>query len=68
MVLLRKSFGLCSSGEARTALKWADGKIVKNEVDMQVCVTVLLPCANQSKSLCIIFGALKTCVVSILET
>uniref|UniRef100_A0A8C1YW98 Glutaminyl-tRNA synthetase n=1 Tax=Cyprinus carpio TaxID=7962 RepID=A0A8C1YW98_CYPCA len=23
-------------GEARTALKWADGKIVKNEVDMQV--------------------------------
>uniref|UniRef100_A0A9J7XBR8 glutamine--tRNA ligase n=1 Tax=Cyprinus carpio carpio TaxID=630221 RepID=A0A9J7XBR8_CYPCA len=29
-------FGLCSSGEARTALKWADGKIVKNEVDMQV--------------------------------
>uniref|UniRef100_A0AAY4DD00 Glutamine--tRNA ligase n=1 Tax=Denticeps clupeoides TaxID=299321 RepID=A0AAY4DD00_9TELE len=23
-------------GEARTALKWADGKIIKNEVDMQV--------------------------------
>uniref|UniRef100_A0A672NJD2 Glutamine--tRNA ligase n=1 Tax=Sinocyclocheilus grahami TaxID=75366 RepID=A0A672NJD2_SINGR len=34
-------------GEARTALKWADGKIVKNEVDMQVCGT----CSNQSKSL-----------------
>ncbi|KAI3357597.1 hypothetical protein L3Q82_016012 [Scortum barcoo] len=23
-------------GEARTALKWADGKVIKNEVDMQV--------------------------------
>uniref|UniRef100_A0A8C2KZN0 Glutamine--tRNA ligase n=1 Tax=Cyprinus carpio TaxID=7962 RepID=A0A8C2KZN0_CYPCA len=34
--LLWNRFGLCSSGEARTALKWADGKIVKNEVDMQV--------------------------------
>lgn len=25
-----------SLGEARAALKWADGKILKNEVDMQV--------------------------------
>ena len=25
------------SGEARAALKWADGKIIKNEVDVQVC-------------------------------
>jgi len=25
-------------GEARSALKWADGKVIKNEVDMQVCV------------------------------
>ena len=25
-------------GEARKELKWADGKAVKNEIDMQVCV------------------------------
>ena len=25
------------AGEARGALKWADGKVIKNEVDMQVC-------------------------------
>uniref|UniRef100_A0A8C7Z514 Glutamine--tRNA ligase n=1 Tax=Oryzias sinensis TaxID=183150 RepID=A0A8C7Z514_9TELE len=27
---------LCVAGEARSALKWADGKVIKNEVDMQV--------------------------------
>lgn len=27
---------LFSLGEARAALKWADGKILKNEVDLQV--------------------------------
>lgn len=27
------------AGEARASLKWADGRIIKNEVDMQVsCV------------------------------
>uniref|UniRef100_A0A8C5H8G4 Glutamine--tRNA ligase n=1 Tax=Gouania willdenowi TaxID=441366 RepID=A0A8C5H8G4_GOUWI len=26
----------CVAGEARSALKWADGKVIKNEVDMQV--------------------------------
>lgn len=26
------------AGEARAALKWADGKVIKNEVDMQVCL------------------------------
>lgn len=25
------------AGEARSALKWADGKVIKNEVDLQVC-------------------------------
>lgn len=28
---------MCVKGEARSALKWADGKVIKNEVDMQVC-------------------------------
>jgi len=27
----------CVAGEARSALKWADGKVIKNEVDLQVC-------------------------------
>lgn len=39
-VLCSNSFSLCLSGEVRAALKWADGKILKNEVDMQVCVCV----------------------------
>lgn len=26
------------AGEIRTAIKWADGKAIKNEVDMQVCL------------------------------
>lgn len=29
---------MSGAGEARTALKWADGKVIKNEVDMQVCL------------------------------
>lgn len=29
---------MSAAGEARSALKWADGKVVKNEVDMQVCI------------------------------
>lgn len=28
---------LSAVGEARAAVKWADGKVIKNEVDMQVC-------------------------------
>ena len=28
---------LCITGESRAALKWADGKVIKNEVDLQVC-------------------------------
>lgn len=26
------------AGEIRAAIKWADGKAIKNEVDMQVCL------------------------------
>ena len=33
-IMQRDLFGL--SGEVRQALKWADGKAIKNEVDMQV--------------------------------
>lgn len=28
--------GTTFPGEARTGLKWADGKVIKNEVDLQV--------------------------------
>lgn len=33
-----QNFALCVvfAGEARSTLKWADGKVIKNEVDMQV--------------------------------
>lgn len=51
-MLLSNIFCLCVSGEARAALKWADGKILKNEVDMQVCehvfISVLLLCHSVS--------------------
>lgn len=30
------------TGEARGGLMWADGKMIKNEVDMQVCVAIHL--------------------------
>lgn len=29
---------MSAAGEARSALKWADGKVIKHEVDVQVCV------------------------------
>lgn len=29
-------FYICLEGETRATLKWADGKAIKNEVDMQV--------------------------------
>ena len=40
-------------GEARAALKWADGKIIKNEVDMQVgfndlALCLIIPCVELS--------------------
>lgn len=37
--MANQTFALCVfAGEARSALKWADGKAIKNEVDIQVCL------------------------------
>lgn len=33
-------------GEARSALKWADGKVIKNEVDVQVYMEEEWVCFN----------------------
>lgn len=34
-------WGALSTGEARNQLRWADGKTIKNEVDLQVGVRLL---------------------------
>lgn len=52
----RPEWNLCEllspPGDVRTKLKWADGKIVKNEVDLQASVTSCVSCLCGAWCIC----------------